>query len=345
MSEELLTKLKGFSRTYVIHSNKNPYAAAAAMGMMAARSQEFGPYFRLSKSWIPRIEGGTQEETETQSSPGPIVLDFIADWVTYLRDTGLPACDLIYDDSRTSQQNTMRFLNAYNRRIPPPKPRVVRYSRELRIPDEYLQDYHTLVSLITAGDDLRPYLSRDILKKRRPDRNDPMLDCWGIQHLHFRKEGTGQLLFCLITDTEVFLIQTLPHNAEYLWINTQLIQIIHDNWPEQIAHSKHAGLLPEDFPGEKRYSLRGFNANFPITVSDGTVYLPPAGGTMASGESQDDRINCDKIFAELLNWQDFVFQNANDIREALNVSRPRPLHIRIAFDNRICCFYEPGLVS
>jgi hypothetical protein len=345
MGEELLTSLKGFSRTYVIHSNKNPYAAAAAMGMMAARSQEFGTYFRPSRNWIPLIEEGTRDEIGTQRSADQIAMDFIADWVMYLCDTGLPSCGLAYDDTRTPKQNTMRFLNAYNRRIPPPRPRVVRESHELTIPHEFRQDYDTLLSLVRTGNDLRPYLSRDILRKRRPDRSDPLLNCWGIQHLHFRDEGTDQLLFCLITDAEVFLIQTLPHNAEHLWVNTQLIQIIHDNWPEQIVRGRHTGLLPEDFSAEKRHFLRGFNANFLITVSDGTVYLPPAGGTMTSGESQDDRVNCDKIFAELSYWQNFVLQNAVDVRAALKLSPSKPLRIRMAFDNRVCCFYEPSLAT
>ena len=63
-----------------------------------------------------------------------------------------------------------------------------------------------------AGD-LKPCLSRDILKKGRPDRNDGLLNAWGIQHLHLRTPGTDQLLFCMITDT----IKTLPHNDKHLW--------------------------------------------------------------------------------------------------------------------------------
>lgn len=42
MGEDLLKKLKGFSRTFVVHSNTNLYAAVAVAGMIAARSQEAG---------------------------------------------------------------------------------------------------------------------------------------------------------------------------------------------------------------------------------------------------------------------------------------------------------------
>ncbi|MGA9782114.1 MAG: hypothetical protein WBQ52_08155 [Terracidiphilus sp.] len=341
MGDEFLAKAKGFSRTFVIHSNANPYAATAAMGMMAARSQEAGPYFRPSDSFVPMVDGLAPEEPNANSAADQIDSDFKGDWVTYLRATGLPACGLKYKGIRSPEENTMCFLNAYNRRIPAAKPRTVHESRELSIPSEYRQNYDALAALVRAGGDLRAYLSRDVLKRKRPDRNDGLLNSWGIQHLHFRTGGTDQLLFCAITESDVFVIQTLPHNAEYLWVNTQLIQILHDNWPDMIARAKHTGLRPEVFPAPKRQSLRGYNANFPITVADGTVYLPLAGGTMASGDSQEDRVNCDKIFHELRYWQDAIALNVLAIRTALSMPASKKLIVRMAFDNRDCCFYEP----
>ena len=247
MGDEFLAKAKGFSRTFVIHSNANPYAATAAMGMMAARSQEAGPYFRPSDSFVPMVDGLAPEEPNANSAADQIDSDFKGDWVTYLRATGLPACGLKYKGIRSPEENTMCFLNAYNRRIPAAKPRTVHESRELSIPSEYRQNYDALAALVRAGGDLRAYLSRDVLKRKRPDRNDGLLNSWGIQHLHFRTGGTDQLLFCAITESDVFVIQTLPHNAEYLWVNTQLIQILHDNWPDMIARAKHTGLRPEVF--------------------------------------------------------------------------------------------------
>ena len=341
MGDEFLAKVKGFNRTFVIHSNINPYSAAAAMGMMAARSQEAGPYFRPSESFVPMVDGLAPEEPNADSAADQIHSDFKSDWVTYLRTTGLPACSLKYKDIRSPEENTMRFLNAYNRRIPAAKPRTVHESRELSIPSEYRQDYEALVALIRVGGDLKAFLSREILKKKRPDKNDPLLNSWGIQHLHFRIGWDDQLLFCVITESDVFVIQTLPHTAEFLWVNTQLIQILHDNWPDLIARAKHSGLRPEVFPASKRQSLRSFNANFLVTVADGTVYLPPAGGIMASGDSQEDRTNCDKIFHELRYWQNAIAQNALAIRTALNMPASKKLIVRMAFDNRDCCFYEP----
>jgi hypothetical protein len=341
MSEhELLRKLKAYSTTYVVHSNANPNAAVAAMALMLGRSQEAGPYFQLSETFIPTIDGLAAIEVNDQTGKDPITADFTNDWVQFLRDTGLPGCGLTYDDARTPHENTMRFLNANNRRIPSLKPRAVHESRGLVIPVSYRQDYESLVALIRDGGDLKPYLSRDILKKGRPDKNDGLLNAWGIQHLHFRPTGTDQLMFCMITDTDVFMIQTLPHNEKNLWVDRQLLQIMHDNWPEQIVKGKVNGLSRENHPTDKSATLRGLNANFLTTMDDGTIYLAPGGGMMASGDSQEDKMNCVKIFAELPYWQNTIMDSATEIRAALGLPTSRKLVFRMAFDNRVCCFYE-----
>ena len=340
MGEEFLAKVKGFKRTFVIHSNANPYATAAVMGMMAARSQEAGPYFCLSDNFIPMVDGLASDEFNANPAPDQIDTDFKNDWVGYLRTTGLPACDLKYKEKLSPEDNTIRFLNAHSRRIPPAKPRTVHPSKELVIPPQFQQDYEALVALIKAGGDLKPYLSRHIVKRKRADWNDGLLNSWGIQHLHFRREGTDHLLFCVITDPDVFLIQVLPH-VEEEWVNTQLIQILHDNWPETIARANHSLMKPEAFSTSKRQSLRGYNANFAVTVADGTVYLPLAGGTTASGDSIEDHYNCRKIFGELNFWQETVASNVLAIRSSLNMPDAKKLTLHMAFDNRVFCFYEP----
>lgn len=340
MGEDLLKKLKGFSRTFVVHSNTNPYAAVAVVGMMAARSQEAGRYFCFSDKFVPMLEAVALEKHNSPPDAPQIELDFKSDWIGYLRKPGLPACGLKYEEKLSPEENTIRFLNAYNRRIPPAKPRKVLLSKELLIPPQFQQDYEALVALIQTGGDLKPYLSRHIVKKKRPDWNDGLLNSWGIQHLHFRCEGTDHLLFCVIADADVYLIQVLPH-VEEQWVNTQLIQILHDNWPETIARANHRLMKPEAFSTSKRQSLRGYNANFAVTVSDGTVYLPLAGGTTASGDSIEDHYNCRKIFEELKFWQGSIAQNVHAIRSALNLSDAKKLTVHMAFDNRICCFYEP----
>lgn len=335
----LLAKLKGNKRTFVVHSNTSPYAAAAAMGAMA-RSQALGPYFHLSAKPIPGVPDEAVTHTVCESASNDLRVDFVGDWAEYLRHKGMAACGLNYDPSRTLERNTMRYLNAHNRRIPITAPRALHESRELSVPQEYQPNYSALKALICSGGDLKPYLSRDVLKKKCPDKNDRLLNAWGVQHLHFLSEGTGHILLCRITDTDVFVIQALPHDHD-VWVDTSLLQILHDNWPEEIAAGRLQGIPSETVAANERLELRSLNANFASTVKDGSVYLAPGGGLMASGDCLDDRTDCDKIFAELTYWQEVLKGNAANFRAGLNWPPSKELSIKMLFEDREFWLYEP----
>jgi hypothetical protein len=166
-------------------SNTSPYAAAGAMGAVMGRSQALGPYFHFSAKRISGVQAEPAPGAVGELAPSNLSVDFIGDWSEFLRQKGMAVCGLKYDQSRTLEENTMRYLNAHNRRIPSTARRAVHESRELSVPQEYEPDYIALKSLISSGGDLKPYLSRDVLKKKRPDKNDALLNAWGIQHLHF----------------------------------------------------------------------------------------------------------------------------------------------------------------
>ena len=331
----LLDKLKGYTRAFVVHSNTSPYAAAAAMG----RSQARGPYFHLAAE----RKSGVQSEAGTggacELAPSNLTVEIRGDWAEFLRQRGMAICGLNYDHSRTLEENTMRYLNAH-RRIPITAPRAVRESRELSVPQEYEADYVALKSLISSGGYLKPYLSRDIVQKKRPDKNDGLLNAWGIQHLHFRPEGgIAHILLCRFTDTDVFVVQALPHDG--VWVDTSLLQILHDNWPEEINAGRWHGVPGEAIPSSERLNLRSQNANFATTMRDGTAYLAPGGGLMASGDCSEDRTDCDKIFAELAYWQELVSSNAVRFRAALGWPASKELSIKMSFADRECSLYEP----
>jgi hypothetical protein len=335
----LLDKLKGYTRTFVVHSNTSPHAAAAAMGAAMGRSQARGAYFHLAGEHMSGVQSEAHTGGACELAPSNLKLDFRGDWAEFLRQKGMAICGLKYDESRALEANTMRYLNA-QRRIPITARRAMHESRELSVPQEYEADYLALKSLIGSGGDLKPYLSRDILKRKRPDKNDGALNAWGIQHLHFRPEGTAHILLCRITDTDVFVVQALRHDYD-VWVDTSLLQILHDNWPEEIADGKLHGVPGEAMPSIERLSLRNQNANFATTMRDGTVYLAPGGGLTASGDCSEDRADCDKIFAELAYWQELVGSNAARFRAALSWPVSNELSIRMTFEDRECCFYEP----
>src|ERR1700678_678379 len=328
----LLAKLKGHTRTSVVHSNANPYAAAAAMGAAMGRSERAGAYFNLLQKSSFEVQAQAATAAVCDLASTDVKVDFVGDvgdWSDFLRQKGMAICGLKHDESRTLKDNTMRYLNAH-RRIPITDPRGVHESRELSIPQQYQADYEVLKALIKSGADLKPYLSQDILKKKRPDKPDQLLNSEGIQHLHFRRGGTPYILLCKITDTDVFVVQALAHYHS-VWADASPLQILHDNWPAEIAAGKCHGLKGDAQASSERSELRDQNANFGTTMTDGTVYLAPGGGLTASGHCVDDRINCDKIFAELARWQEVVKSNGARCRAALNWPPSKELSIRMMF--------------
>ena len=337
--ESILSRLKGNKRTLAVYSETNPYAAVAAMAVQTNRNSKRGVFFRFSEALIPSALQNGAPVGPPKSTADSLIADFTSDWAEYLYDHALPACG-VKVRKRSLENDTLRYLSAC-RRIPVPKPRTVHESRELSIPSCYRQNYEALKALISSGADLRPYLSKDILKKECPDRNDGLLNADGIQHLHFKTTGTKHTLFCRITESDVFMIQALPHDEDHVWVDTNLLQILHNNWPKELASDKLQALLPEVFPTDKRHALRGQNANFITTMTDGTVYLAPGGGQMASGDSPDDLTMCDSIFKELKALQEQVTANAASIRSALNWSQDKRISIRMTFDYRDYCIYEP----
>jgi hypothetical protein len=308
--------------------------------VLLGRNRERGPFFRFSEALNPP-EAPDKLPTDTaESNESDLIADFTRDWAEFLYQHALPACG-VKVRQRELEDDTLRYLNAYGRRIPAPKPRAIHESRELSIPNSHENDYGALKMLVSSGADLRPYLSRDILSKKCPDRNDGLLNAWGIQHLHFKKRGTKHILFCRITESDVYMIQALPHDNDRVWVDTSLLQIMHNNWPEELSAGRLQGIPPEVFSIEKRLSLREQNANFISTMTDGTVYLAPGGGLMSSGHSADDQVSCDKIFKELEHTQKVVMASAANVRAALNWPQNKILSLKMMFDHHDYCLYEP----
>ncbi len=253
----------------------------------------------------------------------------------------MPACGLKYGQHLSLEENTLKYFNA-KRRIAPSPQRTVRESRELRIPKEYLSDYCLLKRLISEGKTLKPYLSRDI-QNNRADENDGLLNHWGIQHLHFRPGGTRDVLFVKITDKDVFVIQSLPHGQGHsdVWVNTQLLQILHDNWPE-VAAGKVVGVHAESLTTDAMVSLRDKNLNFAVATSDGIAYLSPGGGVTSSGHCFFDVCDTDKIFAHVDNWQKQVEANEPSFRAALDISPSEELSIKMKFEKGECWLWAPA---
>jgi hypothetical protein len=266
-------------------------------------------------------------------------VDFQSDWRESL-EQGMAAHGSPYDPATSLKDNTITYLNAKRRSVPPLR-RIVRESKELQIPVKHSADYLALKKLIGEGGDLSPYLSREI-RKNRADRNDAMLNNWGFHHLHFSPRGDRDVLFVRITETDAFVIQALPHgpdNSE-TWVDTELLRILHENWPDA-AVGKILGIHGESLMPTQRINLRNKNCNFATTMPDGTVYLAPGGGVSASGRCSLDVRDSDLIFRGLAFWQKVVEENEAKLRSPLNAPVSEELSLKMMkFGNDECWLYE-----
>ena len=174
-----------------------------------------------------------------------------------------------YDIQKTLEKNTIGYFNT-KRRIVSNKPRAIHESKELHVPSEHSKAYPVVKELISQSGDIHQYLSRKI---KDINDNDLLLNEWGIQHLHFLPERTKDILFVRFTDKDAFIIQVLPHGHGHsdVWVNTMLIEILHNNWPESIAQYKAAGISGEHLNAIERINLRKNHANVAVTVSDSTL--------------------------------------------------------------------------
>lgn len=164
------------------------------------------------------------------------------------------------------------------------KPRKVRLSNEFNCPAPLQPALNEIKRKAEAGEDLRPHLSTGIL---RIDQEDLLMNDWGIHHFHLCTaphktlpdftERTKELLFALVTDDVFYMINVFDHGA---WADTDIVEILHQNWPEAIERFRLKNVVSLCWPdgkkptADERMKLRKAGVNVFIELADGTLYHP-----------------------------------------------------------------------
>lgn len=224
------------------------------------------------------------------SSGAPVIkIDFLGDWKAIL-ETRLTAMGYSLNPSDDLDAVALKYFNAMSRRIRQAS-RAVHEAREFACPPTVASDYAKLKAAFHAGDDVNLYLSTTMAEL---DYDDMMLNDWGIYHFHVGpgrpakvagySDRTSLLLYAYVTSSDVYCINFLPHNH---WSDSQLLRIIHNNWPQAIARYRQSNMTGLSYKGtdEERLERRKHGILSFIEVEPGVFYYPPGGGYASSGTS------------------------------------------------------------
>lgn len=213
-------------------------------------------------------------------------IDFRADWAEIMKKE-LNALGFSDDGENDAKRLTIRCFNAEFRRVPA-LPRRVQKANAFTCPPDLVTGLKFLESKVASGDELIPHLSR---LNKKPEFNDLMLNSWRIYHFHLGTktesdgyiERTDPLLFALVDDANFFEIGFFSHGA---WTDTDIVEIIHQNWPGTILHyriqPKEVSFSPDTDELRRFHKVK---LNSFIQVSDGSVYMPMGGGFTTDGTS------------------------------------------------------------
>ena len=212
----------------------------------------------------------------------------------------------------------LHFFTTHTRRVP-----VLKWNVHIsnRLVDS--KEISGIIIKLSNGEDVNGLLSNRISKLNQKKYPDLLLSEWGIFHLHFDEKRSNNLLFIYFSDANAYLIDILPHEKTdgsiVTWTNTDLIQVMHDNWPSVLR--PYIFKTQSESPvltTEQRRTLRNKAANSTVIVNDGTEYVPLGGGYSASKHPANAVIKSDFLYQTVKRLQFIVEENYSAIQQALS---------------------------
>lgn len=232
-----------------------------------------------------------------------------------------------------------------SKRIPPAIPRKVHLSKELINSDLYniyKDKIENIIKFFKKGKSIKPYLNKDvkhIFKKNCP--KDFLLNDWDLYHLHLGElkpnakfcDRTKYVLFCKITESDVYLIQILDHTEDNSFACTQLLTIIRDNWIEQYNVHKLNGVLgmEREFSDIEYRKLREAGVCTILNIN-GDYCISPNMGIASSGDSCKDVDIAMRQFHLLEVLQEHILNSSKKIYDFIircNIRHKKPTKIHL----------------
>ena len=274
-----------------------------------------------------------------------LTIDFMTDWKRHVT-TQLISAGFAYNEGIDLSSNSLNFLKIL-RRHPGPHPRQLFFADTFYIPPYHQNGFENLLLLIRRGDTLLPYMSRSV---SNIDSKDQLLDDWGIYHFHLGEhllsdgfmERTKYIAFCWIDNEAVYFVGIHKHGRNYkeAWVNANLIQTIHNNWP-QLMPGHTSKLSGTNLTETQRKNLRSNGYNVDVGVSDGTVYFAPGGGIMPNGVGVRDFIRLQYLNRLLEYIKKVLLTEEIQVRSKLGLSADAPLTLKARFHEFPPVIFEP----
>ncbi len=227
----------------------------------------------------------------------------------------------------------IHFFTINSRRIP-----IISWSVKVSNKLQGRSEILEIVDKLESGQDVNDLLSNNVRKLNQAKHVDLLRAEWGIYHLHFKENRSGDLLFAYFNENDAYLINILGHEkldgSIVTWTNTDLIQVMHDNWPHIIK--PYIFKMTSDTPIltiEQRRTLRKKAAITTIVVNDGTEYMPLGGGFSSSKHPILAVVQSDFLFSRVKDLQTVVKGKHPAIKQALAAYTSEPiLKLRLGDD-------------
>lgn len=189
-------------------------------------------------------------------------------------------------------------------------------------------DYEPFIQVIEQklinGEDINAHLSKQSLN---PDFDDKLLSDWTIYHIHLSNtkkdpnqyfyDRAANLLFVFILNNNAYFVDVLPHQENHVFAKKEFLEIIKRNWPHLIKHAQIPVLdVVREFSDEDISKLRKAGINV-ITKIGGSVYLPPGGGIMTSGDSSQSVIKATNLLKDLDHLENIFKSQQSKIIDAI----------------------------
>ncbi|MCF6692680.1 hypothetical protein [Raoultella terrigena] len=231
-------------------------------------------------------------------------------------------------------------------RLIKPKKRNVHISTKLIFPKKDERGFYKLIEKMKNGEDINSHLSKLIYNTKK---NDGMLLDFGIHHFHLGEkieskkkqktdglknkfiDRTGFLLVAFVKDNDIYCLGVFDHEDD-LWVDTKLIEIIHNEWPHAIAKNRVTSVsdVYPDPDSIDRKKYREGSLNTMVKVNDGTYYQMLGSGFNCAGSSAMAGLKLAKNNGIVLLLEHYVLSKiVKTIISNSFISDKGPIHLKL----------------